>query len=221
MLHREKHTFWHVLPVKTQFSLRSIQGPRNFTSLAIQNEPSIDSDQTTRTQPDPNLRWAHIFEGTCFWRCGSVAQRYGLPFIFISSGGQTIQFWIKRSGLPQFICSKTLFRLSLDSDISKSFCSVWDRIVAVRVLNADFNLFMQNELFCLYCVYWFIFCRRGRWLVIIITIFYRKVKRYTQGLIQSVSHRYQHQRERHANATEQPQRNRWQAKKFPYLIQNV
>ena len=72
-----KRTFWHVCPVKTQISLRIRGGTsessfstwKNFASLAIQNVPSEDSDQTVRMS---RLIW--IFAGcTCpkyvLWRC--------------------------------------------------------------------------------------------------------------------------------------------------------
>ena len=61
-----KRTFWHVRPMKTQISLRihavwlesSLSAWRNFASLAIQNAPREDSDQTARMR---RLIW--IFAG--------------------------------------------------------------------------------------------------------------------------------------------------------------
>ena len=61
-----QRTFWHVRSTKTQISLRisvvwSESSPstwRNFASLAIQNAPSEDSDQTARMR---SLIW--IFAG--------------------------------------------------------------------------------------------------------------------------------------------------------------
>ena len=51
-----KRTFWHVCPTKTQISLRIrtvwseslLWAWRNIASLAIQNTPREDSDQTVR-----------------------------------------------------------------------------------------------------------------------------------------------------------------------------
>ena len=64
-----KPNFWYVRPTKTQIRLRilavwsesSLSASRNFASLAIQNAPSEDSDQTARMR---RLIW--IFAGrTC------------------------------------------------------------------------------------------------------------------------------------------------------------
>ena len=68
---RQKRTFWHVRPTKTQISQRiravwsesSLSTWRNFAFLAIQSAPSEDSDQTAHAQSDLNLRWAHMFVG--------------------------------------------------------------------------------------------------------------------------------------------------------------
>ena len=55
-LNVRKHTVWHVFPTKTQISMcihtiwleSSLSTWRNFASLAIQNVPSEDSDQSAR-----------------------------------------------------------------------------------------------------------------------------------------------------------------------------
>ena len=74
-----KCTFWHVRQMKTQISLRirtvwsefSFSAWMHFSSLAIQNAPSDDSDQTARMR---GLIWiiaGRRFPEILFWRCGS------------------------------------------------------------------------------------------------------------------------------------------------------
>ena len=76
----QKCTYWHARPTKTQVSLRlragwsesSLSACRNFASLAIQNAPSEDSDQTARMR---RLIWIFVgctFRKYTFWRCGSI-----------------------------------------------------------------------------------------------------------------------------------------------------
>ena len=78
-----KLTFWYVRPRKTQIYLRIrafwsvLFAWRNLASLAIQNAPSKDSDQSARMR---RLIWifagrAHVrryvfWRGSSFWRCG-------------------------------------------------------------------------------------------------------------------------------------------------------
>ena len=47
--------------MKTQSSFSSF---RNFASLAIQNVPSDDSDQTVKALADMNFHWGHMLEDT-------------------------------------------------------------------------------------------------------------------------------------------------------------
>ena len=65
-----KYTFWHERRTKTQISLRiradwsesSLSAWRNFASLAIQNAPSEDSDQSANGPADWILCLAHLSE---------------------------------------------------------------------------------------------------------------------------------------------------------------
>ena len=84
--HEKKHTFWNVHQMKIQISLASEQSDQslclmawwNFASLAIQNMPSEDSDQTALMCTCPAQVRSYIFS-----HCSSNDKLYILGLILL------------------------------------------------------------------------------------------------------------------------------------------
>ena len=141
-LNVRKCTFWHVCPTKTQISLRiravllesSLSAWRNIASLAIQNAPSEDSDQTARMR---SLIW--IFAGrTCskvqfqtLWlKCIKCSKAY--YYIIITS------FWV--------ICNNLISINRMQKAIQKSLnhVHIMKALIGLNIRSSDQDLLCQS-----------------------------------------------------------------------------